>query len=656
MATPAEAPPEPQYRVLLIGIDDYQKKPLDGCVNDIDRVQSLLLDEVGVPKDRICRLASPQPSAKHSTAVDGKPATLDNIRGELAALARDAQPGERIFIYYSGHGARAQFERGDGRTFHRESLVPFDVDRQAEPRLLADYELNSLLGQIALRTPSVTCVLDCCHSAGATRDPGLSRMRSRGLDLRNDLAWTRPLRMRDAMQLPIQKTRGDAKTAGTVDDCHVIAACLNHELAAETVNDDGVHHGVLTDAFVRALRGISRAELRSVPWMRIWSAICAAVKGRNPWQNPWMAGNPGRAVFAGPPVDHDPGVPIHRGSGAVYEIDAGTLASVTEDTRIAVYGETTRKFSPVGSPADTAERSGVLVVKTAGMSSATAAAEGAPFELPPGARGRIIEVGKPARLRCAIVPKNDGLVAALRDSPLISVVDVNEAQVRLEQVGDTWLVTDDKHESTVDTALVALQPADLPQVRAVLEHYYLYALPLRMAESAKDLPGELELRVLACPNDLSPEAAQEAELSDAGTEVSSGARVCFHVRNKSTEQLRVTLLNSAASGRVQLLGDQVIGPFSRHVFWLGGALGKPFVMTPPAGKRQCIDRLSAIGTTALAKDLSYLRVHRKFADILAITRGARDTTRDVGDDDDARNNPPVERWTAASAIVKTRAG
>jgi len=646
---------QPRYRVLLIGIDDYQKRPLSGCVNDIDRVQTMLLDKLAMPTAWIRRLASPRATATHSKAVPEKVANLENIRNELAALARDAQEGERVFIYYSGHGVRAAFERSDGRLFHRESLVPVDVDMSDDKRLLADYELNTLLGHIATRTTSVTMVLDCCHSAGATRDPGLPRLRRRAMDARDDLGWTKPLRANDVMELPMRFARGERSRDRALDDCHVVAACLNHELAAESTSNEGVHFGVLTDALMRSLSGVPQAELRTVPWARIWQAMRETVRAHNPWQNPWMSGNPSRAVLAGPAVDGDAGLAIRR-VGDTYELDAGTLASINRGARVAVYGEKPLCFPPLGTPDDDTYRRGVLRVTEATLSSATASAEGAAFPLPPGARGRIIEVGKPARLRCALLPPNEGIAATLRESPLIEVADKAVAKVRLECVDGDWLLTDDKHKETAAAALLVLKASDLPSVRDVLEHYYLYALPLRMAEAAADLPGKLELRILLCDKELSPQQAQDAALDEAGSEIATGTRVCFRVRNTSHEQLRVTLLNSAASGKVQLLGDQVIGPYSDYVFWAGGALGRPFAMTLPQGKQQGIDRLTAIGTTALSKDLGYLRVNRKFADILAVTRGtSRDTAKDIGDEEDARTNAPVEQWTSASAVLTTRA-
>jgi hypothetical protein len=99
---------QPDYHVLLIGIDAYSVKPLRGCVNDIDAIQRLLLGErVRIPKDRITRLASPHPASAHELTVDAKPATFDNICAALEYLgSNNMKEGDRVFVYYSGRPRR----------------------------------------------------------------------------------------------------------------------------------------------------------------------------------------------------------------------------------------------------------------------------------------------------------------------------------------------------------------------------------------------------------------------------------------------------------------------------------------------------------------------------------------------------------------------
>jgi hypothetical protein len=651
---------QPTIHALLVGIDAYRGRPLFGCVNDVDAMQALLIERAGVAPEDIRCLVSPLSGARRTPARPEEPATLANLRTALAGLAERARPGDRVFIYYSGHGVRVPCAHPAGHTVHREALVPVDFDAAPESRLLFDHEINELLAGIA---GAVTCVLDCCHSAGVTRDPGLPDAAARGLDPDADLGWRSP--RADPGSGAAAKIGAARTGTGTVDACHVVAACLQHEKALETSDEDGVRHGLLTSALLRALGGIPDAELAAVPWSRIWQAMRATVESRNPWQHLWMAGNPARKVLAGPPVDGDPGLPIRR-AGDMYEIDAGTLASVTTSALVAVYGEQPAQLPAPGSREDLPARRGLLRVTSASLGSALAVAEGPPFELPPGARGQIVDPGEAARLRCAILPPNPAIAAALSASPLLEVVDASRARVRLEQAGERWLLTDDLHGNDPARALLVLGPADLPRVRALLEHYYRYALPLRMAESVRDLPGALQLSVLACARQISAKQAQDPDLPEAPTasasayDVQDRTPVCFRVHNTSDEPLRVTLLNSAASGRVQILGDQVLEASSTHVFWSGSTLGKPFEMTVPQGRERGIDRLTAVGTTELSRELGYLRVDRKFREIFRGPAPAA-ARKDVGDDDedadadDPRNNPPVEQWTATQAIITTRA-
>jgi hypothetical protein len=648
---------EGQHRAVLIGIDAYRSKPLSGAVNDIDAVQRLLIERAGVPPENIRRLASPRAGRPRGSAIPEVPASLENIRAALDELATLAQPGDRVLIYYSGHGARVPFALPGDAALFREAIVPAgaDVGAVRPEQLLFDHELNERLAEIAQRTPSVSCILDCCHSAGVTRAPALEDAMARCLEP-HELGWTAPpITAVPEPATAAAPTRGEALELSSTH--HLVAACLDYELAVECPAAGGAFQGLFTRALLRALAGISDPELTTVPWSRIWPAIRAEVEQHNPAQHVWMSGSPARAILGGPPVDGDPGLPIRR-AGDAYEIGAGTLESITEGAVLAVYGEQPLRFPALGSDVDRAARRGLLRVTSAHADRARAVVLGAPFALPPGARGRLVEAGAAARLRCALVPPNEIIAAELRASPLLEVVDAGAARVLLQQDADSdrWLLVDDVHEATKDEALFVLRPEDLGHAREILELYFHYALPQRLAESLRDLPGALELQVLAYDRELSAFDAQEADLPEAPTWgrsaycLRSGARVCFRVRNRSRERLRVALLNSAASGKVQILGNQIIDGQSAKVFWARDKLGVPFEMTLPPGKQQGIDRLIAVGTTAMSKNLGYLGFERMFADIVAPWRGV---PRGEDHRKDVIVPPPGERWTAARALVTT---
>jgi Caspase domain len=222
-----------ELHVLLIGIDVYDGGgSLSGCVNDVDAVQGILLERLGVPADRITRLVSPHPSVVHDTRIPSRLPTLAAIVGELDRLAGDdVAPHERVFVHYSGHGAQLVLEDAERRRFPREGLLPKDKKRGAETVVLADWELNAALARIGARCLSATVVLDCCCSAGATRAPG----EDTGTIRFWPTAGVRPVpRSRDEIAAMLRGV-ADGLVAG-VDNCQVVAACQADEKAQEGVS------------------------------------------------------------------------------------------------------------------------------------------------------------------------------------------------------------------------------------------------------------------------------------------------------------------------------------------------------------------------------------------------------------------------------------
>jgi hypothetical protein len=354
-------------------------------------------------------------------------------------------------------------------------------------------------------------------------------------------------------------------------------------------------------------------------------------------------------------VERDPGLPVIR-AGDDVRIEAGTLADVTRGALVAVYGDRPAYFPPLDSEDDRRARVGVLRVTAADLATATATVDGAPFELQPGARGRLVQAGVAARLRCAVVPPDPVLQARLAASPLLDVVD--DAVVKLEQHGDRWFVTDAIHgKQPPAPILLAFPPGQLDGARAVLEHYHAYSRPLRMAERIHDLNGGLTIRVLQCPrrgvraaDAALPDGLSEVRLADGKCALSSGDTVCFEARNLTDRELRVTLVNCAASGKVQVLGDQVIVPERSYVFWAGNVLGAPFEMSPPPGVSHCVDRMIAIGRTALGHALDHLRVDQTFAQVVDRYRsGKKDITGSV-----QGAVAPLEHWAASQVVIETR--
>ncbi|HEX3761358.1 MAG TPA: caspase family protein [Kofleriaceae bacterium] len=641
------APGLPNYHVLLIGIDDYPGPRLRGCVNDIDDVQRVLLHRLGVPPARIHRLASPLPGTTHDAEIPALPATLDHMRAALTRLGSDeVASGDRVFIYYAGHGKRVRITLPDHRQFHREALVPVDfADGPGGDQFLFDFELNERLSAVVERTTAVTVVLDCCHAASVTRSAG-----------QRTFFEGRPVALPD--QRAVEGDGARRWVGNGVDACQVVSACLAHEYAYED-EVGGTHGGLLTGAFLAALD--DTRDLHAITWAQIWEPIYARMSRMARAQHPELSGNRARLVFGGPPVDADPGIAVsYDAARGHYRIGAGTVADVTENARLAVYDRNLTRFPPLHTAADRAARIALLHVKQAQPTTAIATAilpSGAAVPgkpLSPGARARLVQLGARARLRYAVTP---GHPEVQFDSGLLERADDGEtAPVRLELCDGRWLLTDDVHTTEPGSAvLCALEPHQILRARAVLEHYHAYSLPLRIAASIM-AKGTRTLQLTALRSvelRIRAEEAQRGNLSEVGPghgrhELVTGELVCFRVRNAGAQLLRVTLLNVAASGRVQLLGDQMIDPASDHTFWYENSVGVPFAMMPPDGERRAIDRVVAIGRIDPSVDLAHLATETRFHDLVEHHRQPIDSARrDMG-------MPPTERWAAAIAVLDTR--
>ena len=144
-----------QY-ALLVGIDKYQAiTPLDGCTADVKLMQQVLTDKFGFP------------AANIETLLDAQ-ATFEGIKTAFAAhLIQQAQPGDSVVFYYSGHGTQTTDLNGDEDDQLDETLCPVDIAVTQPERWLTDDLLSAWLAQ--LKTERVTVILDACFSGTATR-------------------------------------------------------------------------------------------------------------------------------------------------------------------------------------------------------------------------------------------------------------------------------------------------------------------------------------------------------------------------------------------------------------------------------------------------------------------------------------------------------
>jgi hypothetical protein len=673
----------PNYHVLLIGIDRYPPgyNSLSGCVNDIDAIEKLLFEPpgIGLPVEQIkvTRLAAPNPERLSISGLQAK--TLSPTKANLIAslkrmAATDIKQTDRVLIYYSGHGAEVQWK---GSCVWHEALVP--NDGQAIEYLF-DVEVNGLINTIAARTGDLTVVLDCCHSAGATRD--LTDIHAQGA--------IRTLKGPDTPAAPPDLTAlglgsGPAHERGVEKnllqspdpDYLVVVACQSDEPANEgTLASAEPSHGVFTHSLLSVLGGTDAAQRAGLRWADIWPALLAKAADRNALlnqrtQHPWMIGHSERKVFGGPWEKMDPGYPVTRRTDGDYEVCAGKLMGVTEGAEIAVYGPELHLFPPIGSPAD--KPVGRLKVSQAGPSSAVATTVGAAFALPDGARGRMVKPGESQHLQVSLKPEDAMLKADLEKSPLLKIVSATASDAEVEviaQPGGGWIIGND-----TETLLATVPANEIRALRAGLEYYYRYNTVLRMGHNCNDpqISNSLSVDLLDCNDQMTlkamlPKALADPELPEAPRDqnriyaLRPGFKFCVKVTNNSRYHLNVTLLNCSSGGMVQYLSDALLRKGAAHVMWLDNKLGAPFEASPDempvvgagvAVPSYVTDRLIAIGTTRVDVDLRYLwgMMDKTVQKVVDENLSRRDAERGMLSTEKT-STAPSELWTATVTPVR----
>lgn len=163
----------PRKRALLIGINKYHRVigPLGGCVNDALQVKKVLLEHFLFPVEQVKELYDSN-------------ATREAILDSLDWLIRDAEAGDILVLYYSGHGTRLPNSKDpSGKD---EVLVSFSpewekildnahdvsilfLEKNWNLQFIRDKEIKTSFSQLADGV-NLTLVMDCCHSGDANRD------------------------------------------------------------------------------------------------------------------------------------------------------------------------------------------------------------------------------------------------------------------------------------------------------------------------------------------------------------------------------------------------------------------------------------------------------------------------------------------------------
>jgi hypothetical protein len=139
----------PSNHALIITVSEYQKSPLPGVLTD-RKLGIELAERFGVPPQNIVELSEQQ-------------VTREGLKQAFANMNEVVMPGDKLYVYFSGHGAR-YFSKATGQC--TESLVMQDM------RVVTNTEFANMIKPLSAKADKTIVMLDSCHSGGVAQAAG----------------------------------------------------------------------------------------------------------------------------------------------------------------------------------------------------------------------------------------------------------------------------------------------------------------------------------------------------------------------------------------------------------------------------------------------------------------------------------------------------
>jgi hypothetical protein len=328
---------------LLIGANEYPNLDkqfwLKGPSNDVKLVAHYLTRAAPVPFEagNVTVL---------SDGVEGATApTLAAIRTAFADLTAKVQPGDFVYLHFSGHGTQAPALNPDDELDGLDEMfLPVDIGPWSDAigsvqNGLVDDEIGQMLDGIRAKGGDVWAVFDACHSGTATRaaPSGDDDVRTRQI---SPAALGVPAAAMDAVQsraLPDPRQRAKAPVSSTGKGGSLVAffAAQTDEVTPEKRLPKGkldrVAQGVFTYTLFEAL-----AEFPGASYAQIGQEVLRKYSVNNLARStPMFEGDLDKIVFSGisgprvaqwPATVTDAGLTVQAGS--LHGLSLGSLMAV----------------------------------------------------------------------------------------------------------------------------------------------------------------------------------------------------------------------------------------------------------------------------------------------------------------------------------------
>ena len=312
----------PEKHALIIGVSEYPNythwPPINGST-DIELIRSALISQ----------------EFKKGTIdiLKDNEATKTGIIEAFIKVIRKADPGDIIFIHFSGHGQQIVDNDGDELDGYDEAFIPYDASKyyqkngyQGENHLrddeIGDF-LKDLGGKVA-PDGDILVLIDACHSGTGTR----GYCSARGTLVRfgeEEMKYRRSQKEQTSFLDSLE----DYPTVSL----NIISASGANELNYEYIDKTGNSCGSLSFAFSKCLSDVTP----EMTYRGLFELICTEMATITPTQSPQLEGSKDTQVLGGKSVIQKPYFKInHQIDSCTVQVDCGKLFGVF-DSSILVF-------------------------------------------------------------------------------------------------------------------------------------------------------------------------------------------------------------------------------------------------------------------------------------------------------------------------------
>jgi hypothetical protein len=206
---------------------------LSGCVNDALALREFLVDECAFQTEHVTVLRDDRGEA------DEMP-TRANIVAHIRSMFGKGEPGDKVFLSFSGHGGQTMYARHRRRTESDgkdEFLFPCDY---ATTGVLLDHHLQGIVSHLIKPGVQLTILTDACHSGTAW-------------DFAHNL-YVRNFRLHTYREPREQTSMREL-------DVLSISGCVDAQTSADAVFEKGAY-GAMTHTFLECVRMCKSASLK----------------------------------------------------------------------------------------------------------------------------------------------------------------------------------------------------------------------------------------------------------------------------------------------------------------------------------------------------------------------------------------------------------